>query len=208
MRLDVHNIKGQKTGKSVELPDDIFGIVPNEHAVYLAVKQYLANQRQGTAKTKDRSEVSRSTRKLFRQKGTGGARRGDMKSPLVKGGGTVFGPKPRDYSFRLNKKIRQLARKSALSQKATTGNIVVVEDFTLDKPKTKDFISILAGLSVVGKKPLVVTSSYDPNTYLSSRNIQKVAVLPASDISTYQIMNARTLVLSEGAISKIVETLA
>ncbi len=208
MRLDVHNIKGQKTGKSVELPDDIFGIVPNEHAVYLAVKQYLANQRQGTAKTKDRSEVSRSTRKLFRQKGTGGARRGDMKSPIVKGGGTVFGPKPRDYSFRLNKKMRQLARKSALSQKATTGNIVVVEDFTLATPKTKDFISILTGLSVVGKKPLVVTTAYDSNTYLSSRNIQKVAVLPASDISTYQIMNARTLVLSEGAISKIVETLA
>ncbi|MEY4904272.1 MAG: hypothetical protein RLZZ292_2087 [Bacteroidota bacterium] len=208
MRLDVHNIKGQKTGKSVELPDDIFGIVPNEHAVYLAVKQYLANQRQGTAKTKDRSEVSRSTRKLFRQKGTGGARRGDMKSPIVKGGGTVFGPKPRDYSFRLNKKMRQLARKSALSQKATTGNIVVVEDFTLATPKTKDFISILSGLSVVGKKPLVVTTGYDLNTYLSSRNIQKVAVLPASDISTYQIMNARTLVLSEGAISKIVETLA
>lgn len=208
MKLDILNINGGKSGRTIELPAEVFGIEPNEHAVYLAVKQYLANQRQGTHKSKERSEISRSTRKLFRQKGTGGARRGDMKSPIVYGGGRVFGPKPRDYSFRLNKKVRQLARKSALSNKATNGQIVVVENFTYDAPKTKNFASLLKNLNVADKKVLVVTPEYDSNVYLSGRNMPRAGVMVAQDLNTYAVMNTSTLVLTEGSVAKIVENFA
>lgn len=206
MKLEVLNINGQKTGKSVELPADIFGIEPNEHAVYLAVKQYLAHQRQGTHKSKERSEMSGSTRKLHRQKGTGGSRKGDINAPNLYGGGRVFGPKPHDYVVKLNKKVKQLARKSALSAKAAAGSIVIVEDFTFQAPKTKEFASVLKSLGVNGKKALVVTSGLDQILHKSSRNIQKVGVAPVTDLNTYQIINAQTLVLSEGSIAKIQET--
>ena len=208
MKLDVLNIQGTKTGRTVELPDAIFGITPNEHTVYLAVKQYLANQRQGTHKSKERNEIARTTKKAFKQKGTGGARRGDMKSPLVRGGGRVFGPRPRNYSFHLNRKVRQLARKSALSAKAGAGQIVVVENFNFDAPKTKQFVAMLANLSLTGKKTLVVTPEHNQNVYMSGRNIEKVSIEEARNLSTYQVMNTQALVLSEGAISKIVETFA
>jgi large subunit ribosomal protein L4 len=208
MKLDILNINGGKTGRTIELPAEVFGIEPNEHAVYLAVKQYLANQRQGTHKAKERSEISRSTRKLFRQKGTGGARRGDMKSPIVYGGGRVFGPKPRDYSFRLNKKVRQLARKSALSNKATNGQIVVVENFTYEAPKTKNFSALLKSLNVADKKALVVTPEYDANVYLSGRNMPRAGVMVAQDLNTYAVMNTNALVLTEGSVAKIVENFA
>ncbi len=208
MKLDVLNISGAKTGRTVELPLEVFGIEPNEHVVYLAVKQYLANQRQGTHKAKERSEIARSTRKLFRQKGTGGARRGDMKSPLVHGGGRVFGPRPRDYSQKLNRKVRLLARRSALSSKAAAGSILVVEDFNLASPKTKEFVSILNNLNIADKKTLVVTPEHNANVHLSGRNLLKSSVMVASDINTYAIMNAQTIVLSESSVAKIVETCA
>lgn len=208
MKLDVLNIKGEKTGRSVELPADIFGIEPNQHAVYLAVKQYLAHQRQGTHKAKERSEVSGSTRKLHKQKGTGGARKGDINSPTMIGGGRVFGPKPHDYVVKLNKKVRQLARKSALSAKASAGAITIVEDLQFAAPKTKDFVSVIKGLGVEGKKALVVVSEYNENVFKSSRNLEKAAVAHASDLNTYQIMNTHALVLSESAIAKIQETFA
>jgi large subunit ribosomal protein L4 len=208
MKLDVLNIQGTKTGRTVELPDDIFGIAPNEHTVYLAVKQYLANQRQGTHKSKERWEINRTTKKAFKQKGTGGARRGDMKSPLVRGGARVFGPRPRNYSFHLNRKVRQLARKSAFSVKAAAGQIMVVENFTFDAPKTKQMLAVLSNLSILGKKTLIVTSEYNTNVYMSGRNIEKVSIEEARNLNTYQVMNTQNLVLSEGAISKIVETFA
>jgi large subunit ribosomal protein L4 len=208
MKLDVLNIQGTKTGRTVELPDDIFGIAPNEHTVYLAVKQYLANQRQGTHKSKERWEINRTTKKAFKQKGTGGARRGDMKSPLVRGGARVFGPRPRNYSFHLNRKVRQLARKSAFSVKAAAGQIMVVENFTFDAPKTKQMLSVLSNLSILGKKTLIVTPEYNTNVYMSGRNIEKVSIEEARNLNTYQVMNTQNLVLSEGAISKIVETFA
>jgi len=208
MKLDILNIQGGKTGRTVELPADVFGIEPNENAVYLAVKQYLANQRQGTHKSKERSEISRTTKKAFRQKGTGGARRGDMKSPLVYGGGRVFGPRPRDYSFKLNMKVRQLARKSAFSSKAAKGQIMVVENITFEAPKTKDFAAMLRSLNVADKKALVVTPEYDVNVYLSGRNMPRAGVMVAADVNTYAIMNAGALVLTEGSISKIVENFA
>jgi large subunit ribosomal protein L4 len=206
MKLEVLNINGQKTGKTVELPAEIFGIEPNEHAVYLAVKQYLAHQRQGTHKSKERSEMSGSTRKLHRQKGTGGSRKGDINSPVLYGGGRVFGPKPHDYVIKLNKKVKQLARKSALSAKAAAGSIVVVEDFSFNAPKTKEFVSILKNIGVEGKKAVVVTSDLDQILHKSSRNIQKAAVTPVTDLNTYQIMNAQALVLSVGSITKIQES--
>jgi large subunit ribosomal protein L4 len=206
MKLDVLNIQGQKTGRTVELPADIFGIEPKEHVVYLAVKQYLAHQRQGTHKSKERSEVSGSTRKLHKQKGTGGARRGDINSPVLIGGGRAFGPKPHDYVIKLNKKVKQLARKSVLSAKATEGAIVIVEDFTFSAPKTKEFIKVLTNLGVAGKKATVVTSDYDEILLKSSRNIDRVSLARASDLNTYQILNTRALVLSEGSIAKIQET--
>ncbi len=208
MKLDVLNIQGTKTGRTVELPDDIFGIAPNEHTVYLAVKQYLANQRQGTHKSKERWEINRTTKKAFKQKGTGGARRGDMKSPLVRGGARVFGPRPRNYSFHLNRKVRQLARKSAFSVKASAGQIMVVENFTFDAPKTKQMLSVMSSLSILGKKTLIVTPEHNLNVYMSGRNIEKLSIEEARNLSTYQIMNTQNLVLSEGAISKIVETFA
>ena len=205
MKVDVLNIQGQKTGRSVELPADIFGIEPNEHAVYLAVKQYLAHQRQGTHKSKERSEMSGSTRKLFKQKGTGGARRGDINSPILYGGARVFGPKPHDYVIKLNKKVRLLARKSAFSAKAAAGSIVIVEDFTLATPKTKEFASVLKSLGIDGKRSIIVTPEYNESLIKSSRNIQRVSLACASDLNTYQIMQTQALVLAEGSIAKIQE---
>ncbi len=208
MKFEVFNIQGEQTGRSVDLPDDIFGIEPNEHAVYLAVKQYLANQRQGTHKAKERSEVSGSTRKLHRQKGTGGSRKGDINNPLYPGGGRVFGPKPRDYRQKLNKKVRRLARKSALSSKAKAGSILIVEDFSFESPRTKEFIKILSALKVSDKKTLFVTADYEKEVLLSSRNMPKASVMRASDLNTYAILNSSTIVLSEGCIEKIKETFA
>ncbi|MBK6905031.1 MAG: 50S ribosomal protein L4 [Saprospirales bacterium] len=208
MKLEVLNIQGEKTGRSVDLPDNIFGIEPNEHAVYLAVKLYLANQRQGTHKAKERSEMSGSTRKLHRQKGTGGSRKGDINNPLYRGGGRVFGPRPRDYGFKLNKKVKHLARQSALSVKATAGQIMVVEDFSFDTPKTKKFLEILQNLHVFGKKTVFVTADYEKEVLLSSRNVPHTQVTRAGDLNTYQVMNSSALVLSESSIGKIVETFA
>jgi large subunit ribosomal protein L4 len=208
MKIEVLNIEGQSTGRSVELPDAIFGIQPNEHVVYLAVKQYLANQRQGTHKAKERSEMSGSTRKLHRQKGTGGSRKGDINNPLYHGGARVFGPRPRDYSQKLNKKVKRLARKSALSSKAASGNIMVIEDFTFDAPKTKAFKHILAKLSVADRRTLFVTPDYDTKVYLSSRNLQESSVVRASDLNTYEILKAQTLVFAESAVEKIKQSMA
>jgi large subunit ribosomal protein L4 len=206
MKIDVLDIKGQKTGRSVELPADIFGIEPNEHAVYLAVKQYLAHQRQGTHKSKERSEMSGSTRKLFKQKGTGGARRGDINSPLLYGGARVFGPKPHEYNIKLNKKVRQLARKSAFSTKAAAGSIVVIEDFNFAAPKTKEFLNVIKNLGIESsRRAVVVTPEYNDTLLKSSRNIKRVSLARASDLNTYQIMHTQTLVLSEGSIAKIQE---
>ncbi len=207
MKLEVFNTKGEKTGKSVELPDAVFGATPNEHAVWLAVKAYLANQRQGTHKSKERSEISGSTRKLHKQKGTGGSRKGDINSPLYKGGGRVFGPKPRDYSEKLNKKVKRLARLSALSSKASNGQIIVMEDFSFDAPKTKSFLGILKALNLDTKKSLLVTADMEKNVYLSSRNIPNAEVARAQDLNTYEILHSNTLILSEGSIGKIVESL-
>ena len=206
MKLEVFNIQGEKTGRSVELPADVFGVEPNEHAVYLAVKGYLAAQRQGTHKAKEKGEVTGSTRKIKKQKGTGTARAGSIKSGVFRGGGRFFGPKPRNYRQKINKKVSRLARKSALSDKATNGGVMIVEDFSFDAPQTKSFVNIISGLGVADKKTLLVTADYEREVYLSSRNIQKAAVSTASDINTYQIMNANTLILSEGAIEKIKET--
>lgn len=208
MEVSVLNIKGQDTGKKVTLNDSVFGVEPNDHAIYLDVKQYLAAQRQGTAKTKERSELSGSTRKLGRQKGGGGARRGDINSPLLVGGARVFGPKPRDYRFKLNKKVRQLARRSALSYKVQENALVVVEDFTFEAPKTKNFIALLNDLNLAGKKVLVVAAGSDKNLYLSARNLPKAKVAVASDINTYGVLDASVLVLTESAVAKVEEVLA
>ena len=207
MEVSVLNIKGQDTGKKVTLNDSVFGVEPNDHAIYLDVKQYLAAQRQGTAKTKERSELSGSTRKLGRQKG-GGARRGDINSPLLVGGARVFGPKPRDYRFKLNKKVKQLARRSALSYKVQENALVVVEDFTFEAPKTKNFIALLNDLDLAGKKVLVVAAGSDKNLYLSARNLPKAKVAVASDINTYGVLDASVLVLTESAVAKVEEVLA
>ncbi len=208
MKIDIINIDGQSTGKQVELPEDIFGVEPNEHAVYLAVKLHLANKRQGTNKTKERGEVKGSTRKIKRQKGTGTARAGDIKNPLFRGGGRVFGPRPRTYDMKVNKKVRSLARKSALSDKQAQGNIVVIEDFTFEAPKTKEFRGILDKLNLSDKKSVLVTGDMDKQLYLSSRNLPKASVTRASDLNTYEIVKAQTLVLSEGAIEQIKATFA
>ncbi|MEM9822635.1 MAG: 50S ribosomal protein L4 [Bacteroidota bacterium] len=208
MKLDIVNIEGQKTGKQVDLPDSIFGIEPNDHAVYLAVKQYQANQRQGTHSAKERGEVKGSTRKIKRQKGTGTARAGDIKNPLFRGGGRVFGPRPRTYGIKLNKKVRQLARKSALSSKQSSGQIVVLEDFTMESPKTGQYLNILQKLEVADHRSLLVTEDLDRSLVLSSRNLQKAAVTRAADLNTYDILNTHTLILSAGAIEKIKETFA
>ena len=203
MELSVLNIKGQATGKTVSLSDEVFGIEPNEHVVYLDVKQYLANQRQGTHKSKERAEVSYSTRKIKRQKGTGGARAGSIKSPVFVGGGRVFGPRPRDYSFKLNKKVKALARKSVLSQKAKANGISVVEDFTFDAPKTKQYLSFLSALSLTGKKTLLILPEYNNNVYLSGRNIPNTNITTAGDVNTYDLINAEVLLISETAVSKL-----
>lgn len=203
MEVSVLDIKGQDTGRKVTLNDAVFGIEPNDHVLYLDVKQYLGNQRQGTAKAKERSEHAGSTRKLGRQKGGGGARRGDINSPVLVGGGRVFGPKPRDYRTKLNKKVKVLARKSALSYKAQENAIIVVEDFTLEAPKTKDFINIAKNLKVDGKKALVVLPGADKNVYLSARNLQKVNVELAANLNAYEVLNADVLVLAEGSLKTI-----
>jgi len=208
MKLDIVNIDGQSTGKQVDLPEDIFGVEPNEHAVYLAVKSYLANQRQGTHKAKERGEIKGSTRKIKRQKGTGTARAGDIKNPLFRGGGRVFGPRPRNYSIKLNKKVRALARKSALSDKQANGKLMVIEDFTFEAPKTKQFRGILDKLNVTNQKTIVVTTDHDKHLYLSSRNLPKASVTRASDLNTYEIVRAQNIVLSEGAIEQIKATFA
>ena len=206
MEVSVLNINGQETGRKVALNDAIFGIEPNDHVIYLAVNQYLAAQRQGTHKSKERSEITGSTRKLIRQKGGGGARRGDIKSPLLRGGGRVFGPRPRDYWFKLNKKVKALARKSALTYKAQQNAIIVVEDFDFEAPKTKQGIALLNNLKVEGKKTLIVLSEVKKNVNLSIRNIQRVDVMTASNLNTYRVMNANVLVMTESALNQIDET--
>ncbi len=203
MEINVLNINGQETGRKVTLNEAVFGIEPNDHVLYLAVKQYLANQRQGTAKSKERSEHAGSTRKLGRQKGGGGARRGDINSPVLVGGGRVFGPKPRDYRFKLNKKVKVLARKSALSYKAKENAIVVVENFNMEAPKTKDFVNITKNLKVDGKKALYVLPEINKNVYLSARNLQRSEVMLASTINTYKILNADVLVIVEDSLKTI-----
>lgn len=206
MKIDVLNIKGEQTGRSVDLPDHIFSIEPNQHVVWLAVKQYLAHQRQGTHKSKERNEVAGSTRKLHRQKGTGGSRKGDIKNPLFRGGGRVFGPEPRTYGGRLNKKVSRLARKSALSAKAGAGKILVVEDFSFDAPRTGDFKGILDSLKVSDKKALLVTADVEKELVISSRNIPKASVARAQDLNTYQVMKADAIILSEGAVARLGES--
>src|SRR5690554_2590702 len=203
MELAVYNIKGEVTDKKVTLDDSIFGIEPNEHVIWLDVKQYLANQRQGTHKTKERSELAGSTRKLIRQKGGGGARRGDIKSPLLVGGGRAFGPKPRDYGFKVNKKTKALARKSALSLKAKNSSIVVIEDLEFDAPKTKSLVELTKSLQLADKKLLFVLPSQNKNVYLSARNLGKVNIVTASDLNTYAIMDATNLVITESSVAAI-----
>lgn len=199
MQVDVLNIKGEKTGRSVELPDEIFGIEPNDHVIYLAVKQFLAARRQGTHKVKTRLEVKGSSKKLHRQKGTGGSRKGNLRNPLYKGGGTIFGPKPRDYDFKLNRRVKDLAKVSALAYKAKENAILVVEDINLAAPKTSEFISVLKGLNAVEKKTLLITPEYNDNLYLSLRNISYVMNTPITDINTYDIVNANLVVFTESA---------
>ena len=203
MEVKVLDINGKETGRKVQLSDSVFAIEPNKHAVYLDVKQYLANQRQGTHKAKERAEVTGSTRKIKKQKGTGTARAGSAKNPLFKGGGTVFGPRPRSYSFKLNKNLKRLARKSALSLKVNESNLVVVEDFTFDTPSTKNFINVLKSLGLDNKKSLFVLGDSNKNVYLSSRNLKASSVVTTSELSTYAILNAKSLVLLEGAVDGI-----
>jgi large subunit ribosomal protein L4 len=199
MQVDVLNIQGQKTGRTVELPEEIFGVEPNDHVIYLAVKQYLAAGHQGTHKVKTRAEVKGASRKLHRQKGTGGSRKGNIRNPLYKGGGTIFGPKPHGYDFKLNRKVKDLAKISALSYKAKESAIVVVEDITMDAPKTKQLVDVMKSLNVADKKTLVVLAEYNDNLYLSTRNIPNVASTLLADINTYDIMNADVLVITENA---------
>ena len=208
MQAEVIDIKGKKTGRTVELPEEIFGIEPNEHVVYLAVKQYLAAQRQGTHKVKTRMEVKGSSKKLHKQKGTGGSRKGNIRNPLYKGGGTIFGPKPHSWDIKLNRKVKDLAKMSSLSSKAKTNSILVVEDIKLEAPKTKDFAGILKTLEVAGKKTLFVFPDYNDNAYLSLRNIPKVESALLADMNTYDIVNADVLVLSESAAKMFSEEVA
>ncbi|MBN8641916.1 MAG: 50S ribosomal protein L4 [Flavobacteriales bacterium] len=208
MEVKVLDINGKETGRKVQLSDSVFGIEPNNHAVYLDVKQYLANQRQGTHKAKERAEVAGSTRKIKKQKGTGTARAGSAKSPVFKGGGTIFGPRPRSYSFKLNKSLKRLARKSAFSLKAKESNLIVVEDFTFEAPSTKKFISFLGALGLENKKSLIVLGDSNKNVYLSSRNLKASNVVTNSELSTYAILNANNLVLLEGSLEGIEENLS
>lgn len=200
MELAIYNIKGEDTGRKALLNDEVFAIDVNEHAIYLDVKQFLANQRQGTHKSKERSEVSGSTRKLHKQKGGGGSRIGDINSPVLVGGGRVFGPRPRDYRFKLNKKLKNLARKSALSQKAKDGQITIVEDFTFEAPKTKGFLAIEKGLNVADKRVLFVTAAADANVALSARNLPETRVMRAADLNTYAVMNNKAMVITESGL--------
>jgi large subunit ribosomal protein L4 len=208
MEVKVIDINGKDTGRKVQLSDSVFGIEPNNHAVYLDVKQYLANQRQGTHKAKERAEVAGSTRKIKKQKGTGTARAGSKKSPLFKGGGTVFGPRPRSYSFKLNKTVKRLARKSAFSLKVKESNLLVVEDFNFETPNTKNFINVLKALGLENKKSLFVLGDSNKNVYLSSRNLKTSSVITNSELSTYEILNANNLVLLEGSLEGIEENLS
>ena len=208
MEFKVVDINGKETGKSVKLNASVFGIEPNEHSIYLDVKQFLANARQGTHKSKERGEINRTTKKHHKQKGTGGARAGSMRSPIQRGGGTVFGPRPRNYGFKLNKKVKQLARRSALSMKAKGDALTVVENFTFETPKTKSFLSVLSALGLNEKKSLFVVGDYDKNVYLSSRNLTGVKVVNCSELSTYDIMNASAVVMSEGAVEKVTAILS
>ena len=203
MDINVLDIKGQETGRKVTLNESIFGIEPNDHVLYLDVKQYLGNQRQGTAKAKERSEHAGSTRKLGRQKGGGGARHGDINSPLLKGGGRVFGPRPRDYRTKLNKKVKVLARKSALSYKVKDNALIVLEDFTFDAPKTKEFVALTKNLNVEGKKVLMLLPDVNKNVYLSARNLQKADVIEAKNVNTYKVLNADVLVITENSLKTI-----
>lgn len=203
MELAVINHKGQETGRKVTLSDEIFAIEPNDNAIYLDVKQYLANQRQGTHKSKERNEVAGSTKKIKKQKGTGGARAGSLKAPNFRGGGRVFGPRPRDYSFKLNKKVKQLARKSALSYKVKENSLMVLEDLSFEAPKTKSYIALLNGLSLSDKKTLLVLPEDNKNVFLSSRNLPKAKVVTVNDVNTYQLLHADHLVLCEGSVSKL-----
>lgn len=205
MQVDVLNISGKKTGRSVELPDEIFGAEPNDHVIYLAVKQFLAAQRQGTHKVKTRLEVKGSSKKLHRQKGTGGSRKGNLRNPLFKGGGTIFGPKPRDYDFKLNRKVKDLAKISALSYKAKENAIVIIEDINLDAPKTKTFVGALKALNIAGKKSLVILPEYNDNLYLSLRNVPSANGALIADMNTYDIVNADVLVLTESAAKIFVD---
>lgn len=207
MKVDVLNINGGVV-KSVDLPEDVFGVEPNEHAIYLAVKAYQAAQRQGTHKSKERAEIAGSTRKLKKQKGTGTARAGSIKSPVFRGGGRIFGPRPRTYNLKLNKKVARLARKSALSQRLASGNLKVVEDLTFSEPKTKEYSAVMDGLKLADVKSLLIVGDYDQNVYLSSRNLQKSKVINVNELSTYDVLAANEILLSEGAIGKLTETLA
>jgi large subunit ribosomal protein L4 len=203
MEFAVHNITGKETGKKVKLEKEVFGLEPNEHAIYLDVKQYLANQRQGTSKAKGRAEVNYSTKKIKRQKGTGGARAGSIKSPVFVGGGRIFGPEPRDYGFKLNKKVKRLARKSALSAKASGKQIRVMEDLMLDSPRTKAYVEMLTGLELTSTKTLLITSDVNTNVVLSARNFPKAKVVTADSLNTYDIMNANVLLICESSLAKI-----
>ncbi len=206
MELTILNKEGKETGRKIELNDSIFGIRPNDHAIYLDTKQFLANQRQGTHKAKERGEIAGSTRKIKKQKGTGGARAGSIKNPLFHGGGRIFGPKPRYYGFKLNKKVKQLARRSALSYKASTNNIIVLENFTFDAPKTREMVKMGNLLNIDNKKLVIVLPEQNNNIYLSSRNLQGIEVITASELNTYEIMRASTLVLVEGAVDVLQAT--
>ncbi len=206
MELNVLNKEGKDTGRKITLNEQIFGIEPNDHAIYLDVKQYMAHQRQGTHKTKERAEIRGSTRKIKKQKGTGTARAGSIKSPIFRGGGRVFGPRPRNYDFKLNKKVKQLARKSALTYKANENSILVIEDFNLDAPKTKEILTLKTNLQIADKKSLFVLPAENNNLYLSSRNLKDVSVVTASDLNTYQVLNAKAIIILEGAIGRIEES--
>lgn len=208
MEVNVVNIAGKETGAKVQLPDAIFGVEPNDHAIYLDVKQYLANQRQGTHKSKQRNEIAGSTRKLHKQKGTGGARAGSIKSPLFNGGGRVFGPQPRDYSFKLNKKLKQLARRSALTYKAIDNNIVVLEDFSFDAVKTKNYAKLISDLKVGDERTLLVLPAANNNIYLSSRNLKKAKVITADQLNTHDVLNAGKLLLTTGTVKMLEEAFA
>jgi large subunit ribosomal protein L4 len=207
MKVAVLNIKGEDTGREVSLDKSVFGVEPNEHAVYLDVKNYLANQRQGTAKTKDKGEITASTRKIKKQKGTGTARAGSVKSGVMRGGGTFFGPQPRDYGFKLNRKVKKLARKSVLSSRAKEKSIQVVEDFNFESPKTKEFINVLSGLAIKGKKSLMLVSEANKNVFLSSRNLKKTQVTTVDEVNTYDLINAECLILCESTLDQLKERL-